>query len=249
MRWSRFGWGVALALFFVAALVVYAPARLLGLVLPAEQVVMTGFEGTLWRGGASRCLLRLPPGFLHLGAVRWSLDPASLLLLSPRLSVSSQWGNQTLNGSLRLRGGRDIDLTDFDMRASADLVQNFAPLAVDGVFSVQLEQLSLREGLPHSARGRAVWQDAGFQSPRGRVPLGSYALDIEQPPGEVLVGDVITLGGPLQAEGRIELRGRVYAINLLLGSDETLDPQLQDALALMAAPEGDRYRVSLKGEF
>lgn len=249
MRWSRFGWGIAVALVFLAALVVYAPARLLGLVLPAEQVVMTGFEGTLWRGGASRCLLRLPPGFLHLGSVSWSLDPASLLLLSPRLRVSSQWGSQTLNGKLRLRGAQDIDLADFDMRTSAALVQHFAPLAIDGAFSVQLEQLSVRDGLPHSARGRAVWQDAGFQSPRGRVPLGSYALDIEQPPGEVLVGEVVTLSGPLQAEGRIELRERVYAVDLLLGSDETLDSQLQDALALMAAPEGERYRISLEGGF
>ena len=54
MRVSHLAWGVALALFFSLVLLAAAPARLLGLVLPSEQVLMDGFQGTLWRGSASR---------------------------------------------------------------------------------------------------------------------------------------------------------------------------------------------------
>ena len=249
MRVSHLAWGVALALFFTLVLLAGAPARLLGLVLPSEQVLMGGFQGTLWRGSASRCVLQLPAGPLHLGAVNWSLDPLSLLAFAPRLNIGSQWGTQRIAGDLRLRGSRDLDLEDFEVQASAELVQRFAPLAVDGGLSVQLAQLSVRDGLPFSADGRLVWQDGGFRSPRGRVPLGTFALDFQQPKGEALRGEVITISGSLQAQGQVELDGRRYAIDVAVDSDGPLDPQLKNALDLMAAPENGGYRIALDSEF
>lgn len=249
MRLARLAGGVALVLVFLAILIATAPARLLNRVLPGEQIVLAGVEGTVWRGSASRCMLQLPPGYLHLGAVKWSLDPLSLLLFSPRITFASSWGGQVAEGQLRLRGQKDLDLRDLELQLDAELVQKFAPLAVDGMLSAQFEELALRDGLPYSASGRLVWQDAGFQSPRGRVPLGSYAVDVAQAPGEALLGDVITLAGALRAEGRVELRGRTYRIDVALRGDGPLDDQLNDALALMAAPQGDGYRITLESTF
>lgn len=249
MRVSHIAWGSALVVVFCIALGASAPARLLALVLPAGQVVMSGFEGTVWRGSASRCLLRLPPGYLHLGEVRWSLEPLSLFTLAPRVQVGSTWGGQTLQGAVRLRGANELEVTDLELRADAELVQRFAPLAVDGRLEVTLAHLSVRDGLPYSGRGRMVWRNAGFLSPQGHVPLGSYALDFEQLPGEALRGQVVTLAGPLRAEGRVELRGRQYLIDVLLDSEHALDPQLQNALALMAVAEGDGFRIELQSGF
>jgi len=239
----------ALLLACIVALAASAPAHLLARLVPQEQLVMTGFQGTLWRGSASRCLLRLPPGYVHLGEVRWSLAPASLLSLAPRVQVGSSWGDQTLQGELRLRGASELEVAGLEVRADAALVQQFAPLAIDGRLELSLDQLRLRDGLPHSGRGRAVWRNAGFIAPRGRVPLGSYAVDFAQPPGEALRAQVITLAGPLRAEGRVELRGRQYLIDVLLDSERELDPQLQQALSLMAAPEGDGYRIEFESRF
>jgi len=249
MKLSRLLWPGLLALLFAAALLVSAPAHLLGRVLPPELVQMRGFEGTLWRGAAGQCLLRLPPGYLHLGAVRWSLAPLSLLTLAPRLTVESRWGDQLLSGELALRGLRDLDVADLEMQVSAALVQEFAPLAVDGQLSLQLRQLSLRDGLPQSAQGRLVWQQAGFQSANARIALGSYALDFSQPKGAALRGEVLTLSGPLQATGTAQLEDRHYDIDVLVQSDGALDPQLRQALSLMATPEGEGFRLRLAGDF
>ena len=249
MRLVRLAGGIALVLLFLAILLATAPARLLNQVLPPEQIVLAGVQGTLWRGNASRCLLRLPQGYLHLGAVEWSLDPLSLLMLSPRLSFASNWGGQRVEAQLRLRGQRDLDLRNLEMQVDAELVQQFAPLAVDGMLSAEFAELALRDGLPYSARGRLVWQEAGFQSPRGRIPLGSYAVDVEQAPGAALRGEVITLGGDLLVEGRVELRNRNYSIDLTLRGDGPLDNELNNALAVMAAPQGDGYRLSLESTF
>lgn len=248
MRLSRFAWGVALVLILLCSLLASAPARMLALVLPGEQVLMSGLAGTLWQGSASRCMLRLPPGYLHLGAVEWSLHPLSLLSLAPRLTFSSEWGSQSISGEVALRGARDFDIVDLDGNVDADLLRQFAPVSLTGSFSLQLPKLQLRDGLPLSGEGRVVWQDGAWQSPRGPVQLGTYALDFEQPPGEALLGEVLTLAGPLQAEGKLQLEGRRYRVDIMVSSVEKLDAQLEQALSLMAAPQAGGFRIELAGD-
>lgn len=246
---SRFAIGVALTLLLLLSLLVSAPARLLNRVLPGDQVLMQGFAGTLWRGSASRCLVQVGPGYLHLGAVQWSLEPLSLLLLAPRLALNSVWGNQVISGELVLRGRQDIDLYDIEAVVAADLLRQFAPVALTGSLSMQLSSLQLRDGLPHAGEGRLVWQNGGWQSPQGLLPLGSYALEYLQAPGAALEAEVLTLSGPLQASGAAQLQGRTYQVNILLGSQAPMDTQLEQALSLIAAPESGAYRLKLNGEF
>ncbi|MFT4518680.1 MAG: general secretion pathway protein N [Halioglobus sp.] len=249
MRKSFFLGVFVLALVFLVSLVASAPARLLSLVLPGEQIVLQGLSGTLWQGSASRCMMRLPAGYLHLGAVQWSLDPLSLLLLAPKVQLSSEWGQQRIKGELVLRGAQDLDVRDLEGQVQANLLRHFAPVALNGTFSMQIASLQLRDGLPHSGKGRVLWEQGSWQSPRGPIQLGSYALDFEQAEGAPLEGKVVTLEGPLEAEGGLTLDQRKYTLDILVGSQETLDPQLQQALSLVAAPEGDNYRLFLESDF
>jgi general secretion pathway protein N len=194
-------------------------------------------------------LLRLPQGYVQLGTVQWWLQPLSLLLLAPHLTLHSEWGSQTLLGELYLRGQRDLDVVNLEGQVAADVLGHFAPVAIDGMFKLQLQSLQLRDGLPYSAAGRLVWQDGGWRSPRGLVPLGSYAVDVQQAPGDALHGKVITLSGPLQASGTVQLQQRHYVVDILLASEATPDAQLQDMLALIAVPETAGYRISVQGDF
>lgn len=245
----RLAGAAVLVLLLVATLVVTAPARLFYLAVPGDQLLLRGLSGTVWHGSASGVLLKLPQGYLQLGAVQWSLRPLSLLLLAPRLSLRSEWGNQTLSGEFVLRGERDLDVLDLDANASATLLGHFAPIAVDGMFNLQVAHLELRDGLPHSAKGRLVWKDSGWRSPQGPVPLGTFALDFEQAPGEALLGNIITLSGPLQASGTVQLRERHYEVDILLGSEQPLDMQLRRMLSLIAVPEDQAFRIGVKGDF
>ena len=249
MRKSRLLWAAVLVSLLLVNLVISAPARLLGTLLPGEQLVMHGLTGTVWHGSARSMLLRLPQGYLQLGAVSWSLRPLSLLLLAPHVVLSTAWGDQILVGELVLRGQRDLDVFNLEAQLPADLLGRFAPVAVNGLFKLQMQSLQLREGLPHSAAGRLVWQDASWQSPQGLVPLGSYALDVQQAEGEALGGQVLTLSGPLQANGTVQLQERHYAADILLVSEGGMDPKLQQMLSLIAVAEDAGYRVSVKGDF
>lgn len=245
---SRILGASALLVLLLICLVATSPARLLGLVLPSGQVVMQGFSGTVWDGTASRCLVRTPAGYLHLGTVSWRLSPLSLALFAPRLTLESRWGNQTLETGLVLRGGEDVDLDAFEATIPADLLRQFVPVSLAGVLSVQLEQLKLRAGWPVEGAGRLVWQSGGWNSPTGPIALGSYALDFSQPPGSALVGEVVTLSGGVSAEGSVRLEDTSYDVDITLRGEGGLDERLQQALSLMARPVDGGYRIKLDGE-
>ena len=239
----------ALALLLLVCLLATAPARLLGLLLPSEMVIMQGFSGTLWRGKASRCMVQTPAGLLHLGVVKWRLSPWSVILFSPHLSLDSHWGSQTLITDLVLHGGQDVDLTALEATIPADLLRQFVPVELAGVLQLQAEILALRGGVPVEGKGRLVWLNGGWDSPSGPVPLGSYALDFAQAPDAALVGQVLTLAGEVTAQGSVELENRSYGIDITVQSEGGLDMRLQQALSLVARPVEKGFRINLNGDF
>jgi general secretion pathway protein N len=240
---------LALALLLLLCLLATAPARLLGLVLPSVRVTMQGFSGTLWRGQASRCLVQTPAGFLHLGVVKWHLNPLSLILFSPQLSLNSGWGSQIFNTELVLHGGQDVDLKALEATIPADLLRQFVPVELAGVLQLRSEYLELRDGLPVAGKGRLVWLNGGWDSPSGPVPLGSYALDFSQSPDAALLGEVLTLAGEVNAQGSIELQGSAYGVDITVQSEVGLDGRLQQALSLVARPVESGFHIVLNGDF
>lgn len=237
---------VAVLLLLMLAMIL-APARLLNPVFAERGLLLEGLEGTVWQGSAARALVPAGGGYLHLGSVRWQLSPWSLFMLAPRVTVSSRWGRQQLSGVIVYRSSDDIRLSDVDATLGASLVRQFVPLELSGDLSLLAQQIELRNGLPYAADGRLVWRDGGWVSPQGRRSLGDYALDFKQPAGESLTGTVVTVGGSLQVQGRILLTGREYDVDLLLSGAGLTDPQLQQALQLIAAPEYGGFRLSLQG--
>ncbi|HEY7776841.1 MAG TPA: type II secretion system protein N, partial [Kineobactrum sp.] len=167
----------------LACLAVTAPARLVALALPPGKVVAQGFSGSLWQGRASRVMVATDAGLLHLGEVHWELSPLSLLTLSPRLEISSDWGDQQLQAEVQLHGADDVTLRNLTLNADAALAQYLAPVMLRGRISFQAEYLDVRNGLPVGAQARVLWRQAAWDSPRGLLALGDYALDLQQAPG------------------------------------------------------------------
>ena len=133
------------------------------------------------------------------------------------------------------------------MLVDAALLRQFIPVGLVGDMSAQFERLTIRQQLPTLAEGRIVWQGGGWISPQGRRPLGSYALDIRTSDTGLISGEVITLAGQLEAEGNLQLQQSQYAVDVLLSGSGLQDPQLAQALQLVAAPVDDGFRVRLEG--
>ena len=117
---SRFSLGLSLAVLFLFILFTLAPARLLGLLLPSDKVVMQGFSGTLWQGAAARTLVAAGHGYIELGQVTWELAPLSLFTLSPTIDFDSRWGGQSVSATIKLRGVQSADFTNLDANARLD---------------------------------------------------------------------------------------------------------------------------------
>ena len=244
-RWAPAG---ALFLLLLVVLLARMPARLLPALLPVDQLMLQGVSGTLWHGKASRSLLRTRAGYLQLGEVQWQLRPWSLALLAPTLAIHSQWGEQRITGTVTMHGLQDIELQQVEASFNAELLRQVAPVAVEGRFSLLANQLRVRNGMPAGGEGRLVWEYGAWAAPQGRLPLGSYALEFQQAdPDAAVTGEVLTLAGPVLAEGTVSLAGRAYALDLMIRAERGLDPALQRALSLMARPRGDAFQLQLKG--
>ena len=247
----RFRLGLGLAGILLLTLIVTAPARLLGLVLPSDKLLLQGLNGSVWSGSAARCLVAAGHGYVHLGKVSWELSPLSLLILSPRLALESHWGNQDISAQLSVRDTANFDIKDLDATISSRLLRRFTPLMVGGDFSIQLANLTVSDGLPTAVEGRVLWRNAVLLFPQGSRPLGSYAVDLRQKEGQALSGDVVTVAGPVNVSGDISLAGERYEVDLMLDSEVELDTQLDEALSLFAQPLGDgnaaAYRIQMNG--
>lgn len=226
-----------------------APARIILPLLPGDQLILQGVSGTLWQGVSSRALVAVPGGYFHLGRLSWSLTPSSLLTLRPRVALDSRWGGQRIQGDVVYGSSDSLQLHGLDAVLPAALVRQFVPLDLSGSFALVSPQLLIEEGATVSGVGRLVWRNGGWMSPGGKRSLGSYAIDFEQHQGAPLVGEVVTLSGELQASGDVSLDGRDYAVDMVLSGAGLSDPLLEQALQLVAIPEGDRFRLQLQGSF
>jgi len=245
---SRSAAGLGLGALLVVILVATAPARLLGLFVPANTVVLQGYAGTVWQGSANRTLVAAGKGYIHLGQLKWSLSPWSLLGLSPVIALESTWGKQKLNAEVRITGAQSIELSNLDALFSVQLMRQFLPLAVEGDMSAQFDELRFHEGFPTHAVGRIVWQRAAWQSAQGTAPLGTYAVNILTDSSGAMQGEVVTVTGEVIANGTVELKGSHYFIDILVGSKSGLDEQLKQALSLIAQPRPEGYRVAFDGK-
>ena len=254
MRWLLPAAGVlSLAVLAVLSL----PARLLPRLVDDDVLRLAGVSGTLLEGSAARALLPTPAGLLHLGRLSWNVHPASLLTLSPRISLRSRWGAQQLTAELRV-DGRRLELTDVEANVDAQLLRTLMPVAAGGRISLQFERLLLDNGLPLDAEGRVVWQDARWQASQVAYALGTYVAVVTRavgptpatPENVALRARIETLAGPVSAEGAATLDGPRFALDVAIrGAGRPLEAQLEQALRLIARPEEDGYRLRLDGAF
>ena len=248
MNISRRILGLAVGLGLLVLIVANAPARVLLGVLPEQQLVLQGISGTLWHGRASRSLVAIEGGWLQLGTSEWKLSPFSLLLFAPSIQLESHWGRQTLSAQVQLRSANNIEMNDVDVRVDAALLRQYLPVGLVGDIAAQFETLKIAEGIPVNAEGRIVWEGGGWVSPQGRRALGSYAVEVNSSVQGSIVGEVITLAGDLRARGGLSLEQAQYQIDVTLDGEGLEDPQLRQALQLIAAPVDDGFRVKLEGQ-
>ncbi|MEE4191738.1 MAG: type II secretion system protein N [Halieaceae bacterium] len=241
--------GAGLALLFLLVLVSTAPARLVGYLVPEDQLRLSGFSGTLWEGVASNAAVATPEGWVQLGRTRWSLSQIYLLALMPTMDIESEWGQQNLRANIRLYPSGDVLVRGLRTSFSASLIKQFMPVNLRGTLTLESPRLKFADGVPAEGRGKLLWRQAFWRGVRGSQPLGDYELNFQVPAPAGGNAQVKTLAGPIRIEGSLEVSGREYSVDASLTSDEVIDAELASALELMATPVDGGFRLKFNSEF
>lgn len=222
------------------------PARLLPL-FAGDQVLLSGLSGSVWSGSAARAVVATPAGPFHLGQLRWTLSPISLLSLSPSVQVQTEWGAQRIKAQIKSRGG-EVHLSDVDATFDASLVRQFAPVDVTGRLSLLFKKLVFSDELL-LVDGRLTWQDATWYSASSQYRLGSYVAEFSSPETRQVHASIDTISGTLQVQGNASLDAGRYATDITVDSDGREPPaEIARALSLIAVPQDTGYLLRLEGE-
>jgi len=251
---QRFGWLIqvnlltprtllplALLLFVFAK----APAWLVARFMP-EAVQLSALSGSLWQGSAARGTLWINGRALALGRLTWEVSPLSLLLLQPKVAITSGWGSQTMRSTLVIDGWQSIVMTDLQAQVEIGFVRQLLPLFVGGQVNLEFAELHLKGGVPQSAVGSLQWREAVWTAASGDVALGHYNVLVSGH-GSGLRGRVETVSGPLVVEGDLQWVENRYAVDLALSGPATENRGLAEALQFLAQPSPNGFDIVLSG--
>ena len=236
---------VLAAALVIALLVTRAPASLLGNALP-PAVNVTGLAGTVWKGEAAYVEIPLQAKPFALGRTSWTLNPMGLFF-GDVIRLRSDWGSQTVDVSVSPALNGSFDVNDAQLRIDLGWLRQLLPFYVGGQLKADLASLTFTsDGRPTTANGRVVWENATWRAVGGDVSLGSYAVDVTTSDAGIRA-TIITLKGALEVDGSVTIVGDGYRVMANLSGPAARNEAFQQAIALLAVPNGSGYRIELSG--
>ena len=199
-----------LALMAIAvALVVSVPARFVynHYAERIQPLRLQGIEGSVWSGKAAMASYAARP----IGPLQWKLDPWSLLRGSAQGTVGLAGPEWTADTQFKLKPGR-IELAAARAGFPASMLSpalDIPSLRLLGDIRVDMQDVILENGEIKLAIGQLAWENVGV-SGSAEARLGRVIVEFAPLVDGAIVGNVRDDGGPLEARGRIELRGLVF---------------------------------------
>ena len=183
---------------FLAGLIAFAPAALMGSVLERASggaLTLAQTQGSLWHGSGV-ALLRQKSRYQTLGNYRWNLK-----LFSAALQVQAGEAAPMTVRYLPFSGRLNIDNLHITLPASIITVAapQLGPYQLQGSFEASSDHLALDKG-GMNGQINVDWMNAASALSTIR-PLGDYRLTL-QSNGQVLDAQLHTLSGKLQLDGK-----------------------------------------------
>lgn len=223
-------------------LLAQTPARVLN-VVTGPQLTWNGISGTIWRGRVLGMQVQSPWGPWHLGTVDWQLHPWSLLLLSPRLSIESDWQGQQVVSEVTVSAGGRLRFKESQIELPAGLARIWFPVTVGGEVAVLAESLLVENGNLVDGTALVSWNRADWTALDTPLPLGDYEARVVINNGK-LDADVMTKSGSVEIAGTANWTPTAYGVDILLrGIDEQLPQILRNALSLVAVQDSEGFRL------
>lgn len=206
---------------------------------PAD-VVLSGISGTLWSGGAVLGSV----GALALRDVEWRVSPLPLLIGRVSTDARARLADGFVNASASATLST-LRFTNLELATTLDTVARVLPLrGTRGTLSVDLDELTLRDGWPTSAAGvvrlgRLEVPPLVPGSGSSSVLLGDYELSSFEASDLRLGASLRDTGGPLEVAGTVAVD--LQAPRTLNGAVPSFDGRVRER-----ANVSDRLREPLE---
>jgi len=216
--------------------------------LSPAGIELHGISGSTWNGAASQLVL---PGGLVLSDLRWHFTPGSLFSARLGWAVQASPPGGRAAGHLAL-GISSVRLSDVrgDLPATTAITPFLAwPVSLDGRLVLDLSHYRADyQGHVHEAQGVLGWIDAAAGMPEA-LPLGDLRAEIIEDGEGGLRLDIRDQGGPLIAEGRVEVSATGgYRVDGVAGTRDGAHPNIVQALRMLGNPGRDgRVSIRLSG--
>jgi len=209
------------------------------------SLIMKGLSGSVWSGKATSVYI----AGQRINSLDWQFHPWSLLLGRLQLAVNFRDGDSFASGTVARGFGGQIYLSDVQARMALKNIAVVAklPLDIEGFLSVNLQDLSIDNQQLVDAEGTIAWQSAAVNFPV-KMQFGDLKT-ILSTENDIITGNLIDGGGPLQAEGIFTLSpDNKYKFTGTFSSRDPKQQMLAQNLRLLGRAGSDgKIKVSKSG--
>ncbi|MDH3636766.1 MAG: type II secretion system protein N [Gammaproteobacteria bacterium] len=210
-----------------------------------DTVRAIGIDGTVIKGTAQEVSINNFP----LREIRYRYMPSCIPLLKVCYKISYDRGDvkvayDGLNG--------DTEVTGAQIEYQAIELAKYIPNALvkpAGRLELLIDNLSVVEGVPTVVNGKLIWRDLGVDDDDIKISVGDYQVDFtgDQKQYDFKIND---LDADLDVSGKGEVRaGGQYEVDVKIGSETEIDPNVKSVLNLIAANAGyNQYRIEQQGK-
>jgi len=206
-----------------------------------------GVQGSIWNGQADSLLAQNH----RIDQLKWSLNPAALLLASISADIQASIKEQNIIGHISVNMNGDIEAKDLRATLSAKDVQQLAAMPfgeLDGKFVLNIESLSWPgNGIPDTT-GTIKWHQAKLTLVEA-VDLGQVIINIKPDDNDGMLIEIENKGGALSINGSIALSDKKqYRLQLDFNPASNANANIKQSLAMFAKRQSNgSYRFKQNG--
>lgn len=207
-----------------------------------------GVYGSIWNGGADKAITRGQP---PVDNIKWSINPAMLLLAQLSGEVNASVKNQNIIGDISVSALGNLSASNIRTRIDARVMQELIQMPLgelDGFFSINIESLKINpQGLP-AVTGNLKWKNAKLTLVE-TVDLGFIDLNVKTDDNNVLIAKISNTKGQLLLDGKATLdSNKTYDLNLHITPEKNATDNIRQSITMFARRQTDgSYLVNRKG--
>mgnify|MGYP003632588837 CR=1 FL=1 len=229
------------ALLFCIFVLTSAPASLLTLLVKsaAPNLLLGEAHGSFWQGEVAQAAVKINGGSLYLGKLQWSIQPLSLLLLSPRVSIKTETAGQTLMATAKAYPNGSVNLSDVRGEVPVSIIEPWVPVLISGQVFFDFDYIAIKENTIKKLQGAINLRDIIWRGGDVPMPLGNYQAELSSN-AEAITVNISDQNARLGLEGLVNaMFSGEYQMELTASAREGLNPAVIKSVAWLGKKRGE----------